>query len=166
MQHVRLQEDVPRQVRDEPQVELAVVQREDAADGDEVGAAQRVPLQLGHERRERRLEQLHAPRRRVVRRVRRAGRELAEATLLDPQVELLPVVLAAEPLGRPRQQKKNIVRARQPVALLSLHLSRPEAVLLQRGEQLGQRRIHVCQLLLTEDPHRLEEALRLRRAVR
>jgi len=47
MEHLRPKEDVPREVRGQPQVELPVVQREGAADREEVRAAQRMPLQLG-----------------------------------------------------------------------------------------------------------------------
>ena len=51
-----LQEDVAREVRGQAEIELAVVQREGAADREEIGAAQRVSLQLGQQRRERRLQ--------------------------------------------------------------------------------------------------------------
>ena len=47
VEHPSLEEDVPREVRGQAEVELPVVQREGAADREEVRAAQRVPLQLG-----------------------------------------------------------------------------------------------------------------------
>jgi hypothetical protein len=79
---------------------------------------------------------------------------------------LLAVVLAAEAVGRAREQQQHGFRNRRPVALLRLHLLRSEAVLLERCHQLRQRGVDIGELLLTEDPHRLEEPFRLRRAVR
>ena len=78
VEHPRLEEDVPREVRGQPEVELPVVQREGAADREEVGAAQRVPLQLGQQRGERGLQQLRAAGGGVVRRAGGARRELAQ----------------------------------------------------------------------------------------
>ena len=60
MEHLRLEEDVPREVRGQPQVELSVVQREGAADREQVGSPQRILLQLGQQCRQRRLQQLRA----------------------------------------------------------------------------------------------------------
>ena len=50
-----LEEDVPREVRGQPQVELPVMQREGAPDREQVCTPQRMPLQLGQQGRERRL---------------------------------------------------------------------------------------------------------------
>ena len=77
MEHLRPKEDVPREVRGQPQVELPVVQREGAADREEVRAAQRMPLQLGKQCRQRRLQQLRAPCGGVVCGAGGACRELA-----------------------------------------------------------------------------------------